>query len=140
MAKEQGQASAQENTTGVQAHTCKCENHRDKPRNLALRPDLAGDKDGHSVLALCIFNKPPIVHEWNGDGYVVKEDLELKNNQVVRKTDGTFYASATTPSLSDLDTDDEVEEVDDFGSDDSSQGGSQPTTGSHVDLDDDEFY
>jgi len=121
--------------TGIQPFTCKCSQHAQKPRNLVLRPDLAGEEDGHSRLALCIFAKPANVHEWDGSEYVLREDLEFRNNQVVFKENGQVYAASAPPSLAELDVDDEPETEPPAQS-----GGSQPQTGDHVDLDRDSYY
>ncbi|MCK4539772.1 hypothetical protein KAU09_01300 [Candidatus Parcubacteria bacterium] len=139
MPSTENQTSSRENVAEVQPFICKCEEHKEKPQNLAMRLDLAGEEDGHSKLALCIFAKPPAVHEWDGKDYVIREDLEFKNNQIVEKESGAVYASTTPPSLADLDTDDEAaEDKPESGS--SAQGGPTPACGQHVDLDQDEYY
>lgn len=126
--------------TGPQTFVCKCPVHSAKPRNLVLRPDLAGEDNDHSKLALCIFTKPVAVHEWDPQvsDYKLREDLEFQNNQVVYKEGGRVFASATLPSLADLDTDEaETHSRDELPK---RPGSSQPAPGDHVDLERDFYY
>lgn len=138
MAKRQTQTKTTPANTDIQAYTCKCKVHENKPRNLALRRDLAGEVGGKAKLALCIFAKPASVHEWSSEAndYVLRDDLEFKNNQVVFKEGGVVYAAAKVPSLADLDTDDSPEEPEER----ERPGNQQPDTGDHVDLDRDSYY
>lgn len=125
---------------GVNSKKCKCPEHAENPRNLIPRNDLGMTDGGVAKIALCVFAKPPKVHEWDGNEYVLREDLKFENNQVVDEN-GASVAEATAPTLADLDLDD-----DEAGSSGSRpqapprSGGSQPSQGSHVNLEDDEFY
>lgn len=135
MPKKRSNPSSSATETQTDFHQCDC---CDPKNNLVMRPDLGIVTGDIAKIAVCVLHQPISVYVWNNGKYELKENLELKNNQIVNKETGAPFQEPGPRSIIDLEKDDEVVKIKNQESD----GGAAPNTNpeNHVNLENDEYY